>query len=99
MFPAMSQRRPLLAIALLALPTLPLAAQPAPVATPATATAPAATPRRIAVGDVDRIATVRDPQRSPDGAWVAYAVGTVDVAKDKIDSDIWMVKWDGSERV
>jgi dipeptidyl aminopeptidase/acylaminoacyl peptidase len=97
MFPALSPHRPLLAIALLVVPTLPLAAQPA--AAPSTEAAPARTLRPIAVGDVDRIATVRDPQRSPDGAWVAYAVGTVDVAKDKTDSDIWMVKWDGSEHV
>lgn len=63
------------------------------------AAAPSTSPRRIAVADVDRIATVRDPQRSPDGQWVAYSVGTVDVAKDKSDSDIWMVKWDGTDRV
>ncbi len=55
--------------------------------------------RPVSVGDVDRIATVRDPQRSPDGAWVAYAVGTVDAMKDKTDSDVWMVKWDGTDRV
>lgn len=68
-------------------------------APPPAATTTAAAPRKIAVGDVDRIASVRDPQRSPDGAWVAYVVGTVDVAKDKSEADIWMVKWDGSERV
>ena len=69
----------------------------APAAAPATT--PVSTPRKVAVADVDRIAGVRDPQRSPDGAWVAYVVGTVDVAKDKSDSDVWMVKWDGSERL
>ncbi len=99
MLPAMSLRRPLLAIALVAAPALPLGAQPAPAPATSAVAVPATAPRRIAVGDVDRIATVRDPQRSPDGAWVAYAVGTVDVAKDKTDSDVWMVKWDGSEGV
>ena len=39
---------------------------------------------------------VRDPQVSPDGAWVAYTVSTIDKAAEKSDSDIWMVKWDGS---
>ena len=56
----------------------------------------AAAPRPITVADVDRIVSVRDPQRSPDGQWVAYSVSTVDVAKDKSDTDIWMVKWDGT---
>ena len=65
----------------------------------AAATAPTPAPRKIAVGDVDRIVSVRDVQRSPDGVWVAYTAGTVDVAKDKTAADVWMVKWDGSERV
>jgi dipeptidyl aminopeptidase/acylaminoacyl peptidase len=30
---------------------------------------------------------------------VAYSVGTVDVAKDKTDTDVWMVKWDGTEKL
>jgi dipeptidyl aminopeptidase/acylaminoacyl peptidase len=42
---------------------------------------------------------VSDPQRSPEGTWVAYTVATIDVEKDKRNTDIWMVKWDGSERV
>jgi dipeptidyl aminopeptidase/acylaminoacyl peptidase len=42
---------------------------------------------------------VADPQRSPDGAWVAYTVTTVDVEKDSRNTDIWMVRWDGSERL
>jgi dipeptidyl aminopeptidase/acylaminoacyl peptidase len=67
-------------------------------AAPVSAQAPTS-PRKVVVADVDRIATVRDPQRSPDGLWVAYSVSTVDVAKDKSDTDVWMVKWDGSERV
>ena len=51
------------------------------------------------LGDVDRIVSVRGVQRSPDGVWVAYTAGTVDVAKDKTVADIWMVRWGGSERV
>ena len=95
-----SSPRPWLAGAIVLVSAAPLLAQPAtPAAPPATApTAPVA-PRKVAVGDVDRIATLRDPQRSPDGAWVAYAVGTVDAAKDKTDSDIWMTRWDGAASV
>jgi dipeptidyl aminopeptidase/acylaminoacyl peptidase len=82
----------------------PLPAQTtAPAAPPATtvqttATAPALA-RKIAVGDVDRMVSIRDVQRSPDGVWVAYSSGTVDVARDKTAADIWMVEWDRSERV
>ncbi len=55
--------------------------------------------RAIKLDDLARIRTVSDPQRSPDGKWVAYAVGTVDAEKDKRDSDIWMVSWDGKEQI
>jgi dipeptidyl aminopeptidase/acylaminoacyl peptidase len=30
---------------------------------------------------------------------VAYTLTTIDAAKDKRNTDLWMVKWDGSERV
>jgi len=65
--------------------TAPLLAQPAP--------------RPITLDDLAKVRTVSDPQRSPDGQWVAYTVGHVDVEKDKRDSDIWMTKWDGSDHI
>ena len=46
-----------------------------------------------------RIINVGDPQRSPDGQWVAYTVTTIDAEKDKRNTDVWMVKWDGSEQL
>jgi dipeptidyl aminopeptidase/acylaminoacyl peptidase len=55
--------------------------------------------RPVTLDDLARVRSVRDAQRSPDGKWVAYVVGTSDVAKDKRDSDIWMVSWDGAEQV
>jgi dipeptidyl aminopeptidase/acylaminoacyl peptidase len=55
--------------------------------------------RAITIDDHTRLATVADPQRSPDGNWVAYTLTTVDAEKDKRNSDIWMVRWDGSERL
>ena len=55
--------------------------------------------RALSLDDLAKVRSVRDPQRSPDGKWVAYVVGTVDVEKDKRDSDIWMVSWDGAEQV
>ncbi|HEY2898327.1 MAG TPA: hypothetical protein VGJ12_14400, partial [Gemmatimonadaceae bacterium] len=40
---------------------------------------------------------VQDPKRSPDGKWVAYTVSSVDTARDRNTSDIWMVSWDGTQ--
>jgi len=57
--------------------------------------APPATPRPLQADDLFRLRDVGDPRVSPDGAWVAYTVTTVDSAKDKGDSDVWMVSWDG----
>src|SRR5207237_5217079 len=46
-----------------------------------------------------KIKAVGDPQVSPDGKWVAYTVGAVDAEKDKRDTDVWMVSWDGKEQI
>lgn len=56
-------------------------------------------PRAIRVNDLYRLRNVGDPQRSPDGRWVAYTVATVDSAKDKSDTDVWMTSWDGRESI
>ena len=55
--------------------------------------------RPITLDDLFKIKSVGDPQRSPDGKWVAYTVGTTDVEKDKRDTDLWMVGWDGAEEI
>ncbi len=55
--------------------------------------------RPIALDDLFKIKGVGDPQRSPDGKWVAYTVGTTDLEKDKRDTDLWMVGWDGGEEI
>jgi dipeptidyl aminopeptidase/acylaminoacyl peptidase len=55
--------------------------------------------RALTLDDLAKVRTVGDPQRSPDGKWVAYTVGTVDTEKDKRDSDIWMASWDGKDQV
>lgn len=57
------------------------------------------TKRPITLDDLSKIRTVGDPQRSPEGQWVAYTVGSTDAEKDKRDTDIWMTRWDGSEHV
>ncbi|MEP6711270.1 MAG: S9 family peptidase [Ferruginibacter sp.] len=55
--------------------------------------------RPLIPSDVYLLKTVADPRVSPDGKWVAYTVSTVDTAKDKRNSDVWMVSWDGKESV
>jgi dipeptidyl aminopeptidase/acylaminoacyl peptidase len=51
--------------------------------------------RLLTVQDLSALRAVSDPTISPDGDWVAYAVRTTDVAKDKRSTDIWMTSWDG----
>ncbi len=56
----------------------------------------AQTPRPIRSSDTYRLRDVGAARISPDGAWIAYTVTTTDSAKDKSDSDVWMVSWDGT---
>ena len=49
--------------------------------------------------DVYLLQSIRDASVSPDGKWVAYTLSSVDTAKDKRNSDIWMVSWDGEQTV
>ena len=46
--------------------------------------------------DFAAVRAVSDPQLSPDGEVLAYVVKTVDLAKDKQPTNIWLVKWDGT---
>ena len=55
--------------------------------------------REVKIDDFARLKSVGDPQLSPDGKWVAYTVGTIDLEKDKRDTDLWMVGWDGGEEI
>jgi dipeptidyl aminopeptidase/acylaminoacyl peptidase len=49
--------------------------------------------------DLYNLREVRDPQRSPEGKWVAYTVARAIKDTDKNDSDIWMVSWDGQQQI
>ena len=55
--------------------------------------------RALKPNDVYLLKDVDDAHISPDGKWVAYTVSSVDTAKDKRNSDIWMVSWDGEQTV
>ncbi len=59
----------------------------------------AASRRPVKLDDIDRLQDVDDPQVSPDGAWIAYTVTTVDTGADKQVTEVWMVSWDGKQNV
>lgn len=62
-----------------------------------TAFAFAQTKRPIQPNDIYRMKTVSGPQVSPDGNWIVYQVRSVDSAKDKSSTDLWISSWDGKE--
>ena len=55
--------------------------------------------RPLNADDLFNLKEVRDPQRSPDGKWIAYTVARAIEDTDKNDTDIWMVSWDGQQHV
>ncbi len=59
----------------------------------------AQTKRPLNPSDILRYVDVSDPHVSPDGKWCTYVVTTVDTLKDRTNSDIWMVSWDGKNNV
>jgi len=56
-------------------------------------------PRLLKIEDIHALKTVQDPQVSPDGRWVAYAVRSNDVKEDRQDTDVWMIPFAGGEAV
>jgi dipeptidyl aminopeptidase/acylaminoacyl peptidase len=55
--------------------------------------------RPLTADDLYRVQDVSDPQVSPEGRWVAYVLTTNDRNADEARSAIWMVSWDGTERL
>ncbi len=49
----------------------------------------------ITYEDLAKVQRISDPQLSPDGKWVAYVVGTVDLAANKTLRHIWLVASEG----
>ncbi|MGE5245964.1 MAG: prolyl oligopeptidase family serine peptidase [Betaproteobacteria bacterium] len=47
--------------------------------------------RPLQPGDIFALKNVGDPRISPDGAWIAYTVSSMDEKEDKSDTDIYMV--------
>jgi len=54
-------------------------------------------PRPISVTDIFAFRDLHDPQISPEGQWIAYAMGTVSREEDKNEERIWMVPAAGGE--
>jgi dipeptidyl aminopeptidase/acylaminoacyl peptidase len=55
--------------------------------------------RPFELADLARQQVVGNPQFSPDGQWVVYTVSTIDAERDKEQSDLFMVRYDGSQQV
>lgn len=56
-------------------------------------------PRNLTIDDYFRIQRVSDPQVSPDGQWVAYAVTAMNLEKDDSESRVWMVSTSGGDPI
>src|SRR5262245_30837468 len=50
--------------------------------------------RPMKVEDLFRFQRVADPQISPDGKWVVYAVGKVDLQANKTVTNLWLASTD-----
>ncbi len=59
----------------------------------------AADPRPLKVEDLFALKSVGAPVLSPDGAYVAYTVRSMDLKKDKSDADIYLIPTAGGEAV
>lgn len=72
----------------------------APLAISSALSAQSSGPKRpLRLGDFYRVRNVGGPEISPDGRWVAYTVTTIDSAKDKSNTDVWMSSWDGTQTI
>jgi len=55
--------------------------------------------RPFELADLARQKIVGNPQFSPDNQWIVYTVSTIDSERDKEQSDLHMVRYDGSQQV
>ena len=58
-----------------------------------------ATPRNITIDDYFQIREASQPELSPDGQWVAYAVRTRMLKEDKNEQRLWMTSTHGGEPI
>lgn len=55
--------------------------------------------RSLTADDFYGVQTLSEPQVSPDGRWVAYILTANDRLADEPRSAVWMVSWDGEQRI
>lgn len=49
--------------------------------------------------DIYRLPVISDLAVSPNDKWIAYTLSKVDTVKDRRETDIWMVNWDGTKNI
>jgi len=57
------------------------------------------TPRTITIDDFFQIRDVSQPEISPDGQWIAYAVRTRMLKEDKNEQRLWMISTHGGDAI
>src|SRR5213080_3901896 len=57
------------------------------------------TPRNITIDDYFQIRDVSQPEISPDGQWIAYAVRTRMLKEDKNEQRLWMISTHGGDAI
>src|SRR3984957_12821861 len=62
-----------------------------------TKNAVAQTNRHLNPDDFYRMREVGDPQVSPDGKWIAYTVTTMNRELDRLETQIYIVDWEGTQ--
>ena len=55
--------------------------------------------RPISIDDILSLKSVRSPQISPDGKWIAFTVSEKDMEKDKSETRLWMIPAAGGEAI
>src|SRR3954464_949048 len=55
--------------------------------------------RPLKPSDVNNIPALADAQLSPDGKWIAYSLASIDTARDKRISHLWMQSYDGKQSI
>lgn len=55
--------------------------------------------KKLTPADIYKMKSTGDAQISPDGKWVIYTQSHIDTAKDKRNTDLWMMSWDGTDKV
>jgi dipeptidyl aminopeptidase/acylaminoacyl peptidase len=92
----MDRRTAIVCAVLACVSAIGLRGQNSPTA-PGRAAAPG--PHKLTVDDYFTIKDLEDPQISPEGKWVAYAVTTHDLKEDKDEERVWMVATGHGEAV